>query len=93
MEETKKAGNAAQHRDIRAKDIFDNPELCAQFLRDYAVHFHPVVPYADHVAQQLHGHVVIHIAFVLNQCHHIDLRRFSPGTRICQPDPFYVIRI
>ncbi len=36
MEETKKAGNAAQHRDIRAKDIFDNPELCAQFLRDYA---------------------------------------------------------
>lgn len=28
--------NRANQKDIRAKDIFDNRELCAQFLRDYA---------------------------------------------------------
>lgn len=35
MKENKRTGNGMQ-RDIRAKDIFGNRELCAQFLRDYA---------------------------------------------------------
>lgn len=25
-----------QPADIRGKEVFDNPELCAQFLRDYS---------------------------------------------------------
>lgn len=40
MKENKRTGTSTNHRtnqkDIRAKDIFGNRELCAQFLRDYA---------------------------------------------------------
>lgn len=40
MKENKRTGTSTNHstnqKDIRAKDIFGNRELCAQFLRDYA---------------------------------------------------------
>ena len=39
--------NHANQKDIRAKDIFDNRELCAQFLRDYAD-----IPLLKHVQPQ-----------------------------------------
>lgn len=47
-EETQQlAVRGAKQRDIRAKDIFGNPELCAQFLRDYAD-----IPILKHVQPQ-----------------------------------------
>ena len=46
MKENKRTGNGIQ-KDIRAKDLFGNRELCAQFLRDYAD-----IPLLKHVRPQ-----------------------------------------